>query len=63
MSLCVVIVGPLPGAADERAVWGAIAKGFRLDAVQFAERMRPRLPMLVKQAIDDYLPSHKRNVA
>jgi Tfp pilus assembly protein PilE len=53
MSFCVVIAGRLPGAEDDRVVWGIIARGFQVDDSEFAERMIPRLPLVVKQGLDE----------
>lgn len=49
---CVIISGRLPGDKDDSAVWAPIAKGFKLDGTAFAERVLPRLPLIVKQGLD-----------
>lgn len=52
MSFCVVIAGRLPGVEDDHVVWAAIARGFRVEPAEFVAKTLPRLPMVVKQGLE-----------
>ena len=49
---CIVISGRLPGDKEDVAVWQPIAEAFKLDASTFAERVLPRMPLIVRQDLD-----------
>jgi hypothetical protein len=49
---CVVISGRLPGDKEDNLVWRPIADAFKLDAATFTARVLLRMPMIVRQNLD-----------
>lgn len=50
---CIVISGRLLGDKEDVVVWQPIANAFRLDAITFEERVLPRMPLIVRQDLDE----------
>lgn len=50
---CVIMLGALPGADDEAAVWARAAAAFKLDEQTFASRIRAVLPAAIRHDLDE----------